>query len=125
MNLDEWAPLTAIFPKVIFAAVVYSYIGSTVSSPAFSSLPPKWMKAAYGIAIPNFLIAGSLYSHTAAKLFFVRLFRTSVHLHEHTLLGWGTWTVLIILMNGAAFVLAVGVPVSVSPPHHSPYDPGP
>jgi hypothetical protein len=73
------------------------------------------MKAAYGIAIPNFLIAGSLYSHTAAKLFFVRIFRKSIHLHEHTVLGWGTWTVLIILMNGAAFVLAVGVPVNQPP----------
>jgi hypothetical protein len=89
------------------------------------------MKAAYGIAIPNFLIAGSLYSHTAAKLFFVRLFRTSVHLHEHTLLGWGTWTALIILMNGAAFVLAVGVPVSPLIPTSSlpfplhPQTPGP
>lgn len=69
------------------------------------------MKAAYGIAIPNFLIAGSLYSHTAAKLFFVRIFRKSEHLHEHTIWGWGTWTALIVLMNGAAFVLAVGVPV--------------
>ncbi|ERF73571.1 hypothetical protein EPUS_07505 [Endocarpon pusillum Z07020] len=88
--------------QVIFAAVVYAYIGSTVASPAFSSLPPRWMKAAYGVAIPNFLIAGSLYSHTAAKI---------LHLHEHTVLGWGTWTVLIILMNGAAFVLAVGVPI--------------
>jgi hypothetical protein len=82
-----------------------------VASPAFSSLPPKWMKAAYGIAIPNFLIAGSLYSHTAAKLYFVRIFRRSEHLHEHTFLGWGAWMALIILMNGAAFVLAVGVPV--------------
>lgn len=106
--------------QVIFAAVVYAYIGSAVASPAFSSLPPKWMKAAYGIAIPNFLIAGSLYSHTAAKLFFVRIFRRSEHLHEHTLLGWGTWTVLIILMNGAAFVLAVGVPVSGFFPLSSP-----
>jgi len=27
-------------------------------------------------------------------------------------LGWGTWTILILIMNGGAFVLAVGVPVS-------------
>lgn len=65
----------------------------------------------YGIALPNFLIAGSLYSHTAAKLFFIRLFRRTRHLHEHTVLGWTTWTILIVLANGAAFVLAVGVPI--------------
>ncbi|KAG8534108.1 uncharacterized protein KY384_000952 [Bacidia gigantensis] len=96
---------------VIFAAVLYVYVGPEVKSPAFSSLPIKWQKAAYGIAIPNFLIAGSLYSHTAAKLLFVRFFRNSRHLHSHTFIGWGVWVVLILIMTAAAFVLAVGVPI--------------
>jgi len=96
---------------VVFAAVIYAYLGPTVQSPAFSSLSPVWKKAAYGIAIPNFLIAGSLYAHTAAKLLFVRFFRSSRHLYSHTFLGWSVWTVLILIMNAAAFVLAVGVPV--------------
>lgn len=95
----------------VFAAIIYIYIGNSVASPAFSSLDPVWAKAAYGIAIPNFLIAGSLYAHTASKLFFVRLFRNSRHLHSHTFTGWGVWVVLILVMNGAAFVLAVGVPI--------------
>jgi len=90
---------------------MYYYIGPTVLSPAFSSLPLIWAKITYGIAIPNFLIAGCLYSHTAAKLLFIRFFRGSRHLHQHTILGWGTWTILIVIMNGAAFVLAVGVPI--------------
>ncbi|KAJ9642694.1 hypothetical protein H2204_002342 [Knufia peltigerae] len=96
---------------IVFTVVMYVYLGPSVQSPAFSSLPTKWAKATYGIALPNFLIAGSLYSHTAAKLFFIRLFRRTRHLHEHTVLGWTTWTILIILANGAAFVLAVGVPI--------------
>ena len=96
---------------VAFAVVMYVYLGDQVASPAFLSLPTKWAKAAFGIAIPNFLIAGSLYSHTAAKLFFIRLFRKSEHLHEHTGVGWVTWTLLILIMNAAAFVLAVGVPI--------------
>ncbi|MCJ1285911.1 hypothetical protein MMC26_005253 [Xylographa opegraphella] len=95
----------------VFAIVTYYYIGASVASPSFSSLPPLWAKIAFGIAIPNFLIAGSLYSHTAAKLLFVRFFRRSRHLHSHTALGWGVWVTLIFLMNAAAFVLAVGVPI--------------
>ncbi|KAL8842052.1 MAG: hypothetical protein Q9170_000655 [Blastenia crenularia] len=95
----------------VFAAVTYIYLGPNVASPSFSSLPLKWSKAAYAIAIPNFLIAGSLYSHTAAKLVFIRCFRKSRHLHEHTVIGWGAWVFLIVLMNGAAFVLAIGVPI--------------
>ncbi|KAK5746844.1 hypothetical protein LTR17_000474 [Elasticomyces elasticus] len=95
----------------VFAAVSYVYLGSMVKSPSFSSLDPAWQKAAYGIALPNFLIAGSLYAHTASKLMFVRIFRTSRHLHSHTVVGWSTWVALVFLMNAAAFVLAVGVPI--------------
>jgi hypothetical protein len=102
---------TATSYYVVFAAITYVYIGSTVASPSFSSLPPVWQKAAYGIALPNFLIAGSLYAHTASKLVFVRIFRHSKHLHSHTVLGWSAWALLILLMNSAAFVLAVGVPI--------------
>lgn len=96
---------------VVFAVILYIYVGPTVASPAFSSLPEKWQKAAYGIAIPNFLIAGSLYSHTAAKLLFVRFFRKSRHLYSNTVLGWSVWIILVFIMNTAAFVLAVGVPI--------------
>jgi hypothetical protein len=96
---------------VVFAVVTYYYLGSEVASPSFSSLPAAWAKAAYGAAIPNFMIGGSLYSHTAAKLIFVRMFRRSRHLHQHSVLGWGVWMLLVLLANGAAFVLAVGVPI--------------
>jgi len=95
----------------VFAIVCYVYLGNGVLSPSFSSLSVKWAKAAYGIAIPNFLIAGSLYSHTAAKLIFVRVFRGSDHLHSHSVLGWSTWVALVFVMNAAAFILAVGVPI--------------
>ncbi|KAK5170175.1 uncharacterized protein LTR77_004760 [Saxophila tyrrhenica] len=96
---------------VVFAAVTYAFIGNTVGSPSFISLTPLWQKAAFGAALFNFWIAGALYAHTASKLCFVRIFRNSKHLHSHTLVGWGTWSILVIIFNGAAFVLAVGVPI--------------
>ena len=100
---------------ILFAVLTYAYLGSDVSSPSFDSLvSTKWRKAAYGIALPNFLVAGALYVHTAAKLYFVRFFREGrmrKHLHENTAIGWGTWVTMIIIGNGAAFVLAVGVPI--------------
>lgn len=102
---------TATTFYAVFAAVTYAYLGRAVASPSFTSLQPKWQKAAYGLALPNFLLAGSLYAHTASKLVFVRVFRHSKHLHSHTALGWGVWAALVVVMNGAAFVLAVGVPI--------------
>lgn len=95
----------------VFAIQQHWYLGDGVASPSLLSLPPKWQKAAFAIAIPNFLIAGSLYSHTAAKLIFLRLFRNSKHLHSHTVVGWCTWNILVLVMNAVAFVLAVGIPV--------------
>lgn len=95
----------------IFAAVTYGFLGSAVLSPSFSSLETVWSKAAYGIALPNLLIAGSLYVHTASKIVFIRMFRHSRHLHENTVVGWSVWVFLIALMSGIAFVLAVGVPI--------------
>jgi hypothetical protein len=44
------------------------YLGNSGATTVFSSPNPKWAKAVYGSEIPNFLIAGSLYGHTAAKL---------------------------------------------------------
>ena len=93
----------------VFAVVIYCYIGSTVPSPAYSGLSTKWAKAAWGLAIPNLLVAGSLYNHTAAKIVFIRIFRGSRHLHDNTVLGWVIWIFLVTLMNGLAFVLATGV----------------
>ena len=96
---------------VLFAVVMYVYIGNTVASPAFSSLLVVWAKAARGLALPNLLIAGPLYNHTAAKIIFIRLFRGTVHVHDHMILGWTVWDLLVLLATGAAFVLAIGVPI--------------
>jgi hypothetical protein len=40
----------------VFSVVIYVYLGSTVASPALLSLPPAWAKAAFGIALGNFLL---------------------------------------------------------------------
>ncbi|KAI0397006.1 transmembrane amino acid transporter [Xylariaceae sp. FL0594] len=103
--------ITATSLYIVFAVVTYWYIGSGVNSPSLLSLSPLWSKIAFGLAIPNFFIAGSLYSHTASKLVFVRLFRHSKHIHSHTALGWGVWAFLILLANVAAFIFAVGIPI--------------
>ncbi|KAJ7783489.1 transmembrane amino acid transporter protein-domain-containing protein [Mycena maculata] len=95
----------------IFAVVIYVYIGNTVASPALLSLPPAWAKASFGIALGNFLIAGGLYSHTAAKIIFVRLFRHTEHMYTHTVLGWVVWIVLCFGAVAIAFILAIAVPI--------------
>ncbi|KAH8835356.1 transmembrane amino acid transporter protein-domain-containing protein [Flagelloscypha sp. PMI_526] len=96
---------------VVFSLVMYCYIGNDIQSPAYLSLPPKWAKAAFGLGLGNFLLAGGLYSHTAAKLIFVRVYRGTHHIYKHTLLGWTSWIFLCFLAVTIAFVLAVAVPI--------------
>ncbi|KIJ68230.1 hypothetical protein HYDPIDRAFT_82700 [Hydnomerulius pinastri MD-312] len=95
----------------VFTVVTYVYIGHAALSPIFLSLPPVWAKAAFGIALPNFLFAGGIYVHTAAKLVFVRFFRHSEHVHSHTVLGWTVWTSLCFLGVVVGIVLAIAVPI--------------
>ncbi|EJF66551.1 amino acid transporter [Dichomitus squalens LYAD-421 SS1] len=95
----------------VFGVVVYVYIGSTVASPATFSLPPVWAKTTFAIGMVNFLIAGALYSHTAAKLIYIRLFRHTRHVHSHTVGGWFTWTFLCFVATAIAFILASAVPI--------------
>ncbi|KAJ7139857.1 transmembrane amino acid transporter protein-domain-containing protein [Mycena epipterygia] len=95
----------------IFAVVIYAYIGNTVASPALLSLPPSWGKASFGIALGNFLIAGGLYSHTAAKIVFVRYFRNTKHMYKHTVRGWVVWIALCVAAVAVAFILAIAVPI--------------
>ncbi|KAJ7630676.1 transmembrane amino acid transporter protein-domain-containing protein [Roridomyces roridus] len=96
---------------VVFAVVIYVFIGNTVASPALLSLPPVWAKASFAIALGNFLIAGGLYSHTAAKIVFVRLFRDTRHIYSHTTLGWIVWVALCFVAVAIAFILAIAVPI--------------
>ncbi|TFK57393.1 hypothetical protein OE88DRAFT_130401 [Heliocybe sulcata] len=96
---------------VAFSVVMYIFIGPTVQSPALLSLPPLWSKTTFAVALGNFLIAGSLYSHTAAKLVFMRFFRRTRHVHSHTVLGWVCWVLLCLVAVGVAAVLAIAVPI--------------
>jgi hypothetical protein len=120
---------------VVFSVVMYVYIGSAVASPAFLSLPPKWAKAAFGIALGNFLLyaalsaslhsrphscsrsAGGLYSHTAAKLLIVRIFRHRGrrHLHTHTVLGWSVWIALCFVAVAIAFLVRACLAPALTP----------
>ncbi|KAF9015358.1 amino acid transporter [Cyathus striatus] len=95
----------------LLSVILYAYIGENVSSPVFLSLPESWAKITFAVGLGNFLIAGGLYSHTAAKLIFIRFFRHSKHVYTHTLKGWLVWTILCFASVSIAFVMAISVPI--------------
>jgi hypothetical protein len=94
----------------VFAVVFYVAYGNAVMSPSFSSLPPLFAKISYGLALPNFLIAGVIYTHVAAKILFLRFFRNTRHVHSNTPVGLAAWTGLCLIIVILAWILAEGVP---------------
>jgi Transmembrane amino acid transporter protein len=56
------------------------------------------------------LIAGVIYAHVAAKLFYVRLFRGTKHMSKRTPLAIGAWLAIITVFWTIAFIIAMSIP---------------
>ncbi|KAL7626406.1 hypothetical protein AAE478_003178 [Parahypoxylon ruwenzoriense] len=117
------------FPKALWActileiivfsvvgAVTYGFTGNQyMTSPAFGSLIPLYKKISFSFMIPTIIFLGVLYASVSARFIFFRIFQHSHHKNEHTIVGWGTWT-LILCMHPAlvtwvlAFVIANSIP---------------
>jgi len=131
----------------VFAAITYICLGDAVMSPSLLSLPPLWSKIAFGVAIPNFLIAGTMYccvgfwstanGDTRSDILSYRRKaslranvsqKSSLAFTHSARMGdvddrescvipvFDTSTnplfpKLIVILNGVAFVFAVGVPI--------------
>lgn len=96
---------------VLAGALIYKFTGQYTQSPSISSMSITLQKVTYGIAIPTIIVAGVINGHVAAKFIFTRLFRGSVHLHEHTLIGWSSWIALCAGVWIIAWIIAEVIPI--------------
>ena len=72
-------------------SIVYGKIGQYLASPALGSAGPLIKKISYGIALPGLVMTAVLYSHIAAKYWFVRILRGTSHLQSSTVKHWTIW----------------------------------
>ncbi|WOO84297.1 N amino acid transport system protein [Vanrija pseudolonga] len=106
------ASMTFVFILyAVLGAVVYYFCGQFVSSPALGSAGPLLKKVSYGIAIPALLVTLCIYSHLAAKYFFVRILSGSVHLSKPSAVHWGTWLACVFGSIGIAYIIASAIPI--------------
>ncbi|KAF4963583.1 hypothetical protein FSARC_8415 [Fusarium sarcochroum] len=77
-----------VFTCIAIASIVYGKVGQYLASPALGSAGPMIKKVSYGIALPGLVITAVLYSHIAAKYWFVRILRGTEHLQRSTLKHW-------------------------------------
>ncbi|KAH8882294.1 amino acid transporter [Thozetella sp. PMI_491] len=107
-----WAcTIAEIFVFSIVGGVVYAYTGNQyMTAPAFGSLQPLYKKVAFSFMIPTIIFLGVLYASVSARFVFFRIFQNSRHKNENTLVGWGTWSGILLATWILAFIIANVIP---------------
>lgn len=97
---------------IVVAAVIYSYAGQTVRSPALGSAPPFISKIAWGIAAPTIVVAGVIAALIAAKSMYNHVWRNDLKVtSERTLKARASWLAIISGLWVVAWLIANAIPV--------------
>ncbi|KAJ5656994.1 hypothetical protein N7507_008944 [Penicillium longicatenatum] len=96
---------------IVPPAIGFRYLGQYATAPAFGSLGvDSYKKASFGFVIVPTLIIGVIYANVTAKFIYLRLMGTSRHAHSNTVIGWGVWILVMIVIWIIAFIFSEVVP---------------
>ncbi|KAL2164927.1 hypothetical protein VTH06DRAFT_223 [Thermothelomyces fergusii] len=112
-DYDKAVVTLGVFEIVLYTltgALVYSFVGPDVQSPALLSAGPLVSKVAFGIAIPVIFISGSINTTVVARYIHGRVFKNSIIRYVNTPMGWATWIGLVAILTVIAWVIAGAVP---------------
>ena len=102
--------LIEIFIYTLTGAIIYSFVGNGVNSPAILSSSPLMSRVAFGLALPVIFISGSINSTVVGKYIMGRVFPNSEVRYVHTKKGWAIWLALICAVTIIAWVIAEAIP---------------
>ncbi|PHH72910.1 hypothetical protein CDD82_5742 [Ophiocordyceps australis] len=107
-----WAcTIAEILTFSVVGAVMYAYTGNQyTTTPAFGSLHDLYKKISFSFMIPTIIFLGCLYASVTSRFVFFRLFRNSRHLNDHTVIGWGSWTAILLATWIMAFIISQVIP---------------
>lgn len=90
----------------VVAAVGYYYMGQYSTAPSIGSLLEPWQrKSAFAFVLVPTVVIGAIYSNVAAKFVYKRILGHSKHSHSHSVVGWGVWIAITVIIWALAFVL--------------------
>lgn len=99
-----------VITNIAISSIMYGKIGQYLASPALGSAGSLIKKISYGIALPGLVVTAVLWSHVAAKYWFVRILRGTPHLQSNTVVHWSVWTGSMFVTVIFAFVIVGVVP---------------
>lgn len=106
-----WAlGLIEMFIYTVVGALVYAFVGNSVSSPALLSAGHTVSRIAFGIALPVIFISGSINATVAGRYIIGRAFKNSPIRFINTGAGWGVWIALLVVQVVIAWVIAEAIP---------------
>jgi hypothetical protein len=79
-------------------------------APAFGVLEDTYKKVAYSFMVPTIIFVGCLYASVSSRFIFFRMFKNTKHVTEHTLVGWLSWSGVLLLTWIASFIIAEVIP---------------
>ncbi|KAH7490548.1 hypothetical protein ACKLNR_000050 [Fusarium oxysporum f. sp. zingiberi] len=91
-------------------ALIYSFVGVDVKSPALLSAGHTVAKVAFGVALPVIFISGSINTTVAVRYIHGRIYENSIAKYINTPKGWISWLLLISIFTWVGFVIAEAIP---------------
>ncbi|KAE8362681.1 transmembrane amino acid transporter protein-domain-containing protein [Aspergillus caelatus] len=99
-----------VITNIAISSIMYAKVGQYLASPALGSAGPLIKKVSYGIALPGLVVTAVLWSHVAAKYWFVRILRGTPHLQSNTVVHWSVWVGSMVVTVIFGFVIVGVVP---------------
>ena len=79
-------------------------------TPAFGALSEVYKKVSYSFMIPTIIFVGCLYASVTGRFVFFRVFKDTKHISEHTVIGWTSWTAILLASWILSFIIAEVIP---------------
>ncbi|KAF2197567.1 hypothetical protein GQ43DRAFT_475333 [Delitschia confertaspora ATCC 74209] len=95
---------------VLIGAIIYTYAGPHVASPALGSASPLVRKISFGLAIPTIIIAGVVNGSVACKYVYIRVWKGTNVIHRSDFKSLGSWVGICAALWGASWVIAMAIP---------------
>lgn len=99
------------FLFIVPPAIGFRYLGQYSTAPAFGSLGVvAYKKASFSFVIVPTIVIGVIYANVTAKFIYFRIMGKSRHAHSNTVVGWGVWIGLMVIIWAIGFIFAEIIP---------------